>query len=124
MTSIDAYISALKNIRPEDLYNALGETDLTTESKKAVLIRLWDVQRNNTLEERKASDLPFITEEELAAGIWVEYFDVKGQLTDAFKDNVGIVEQQRVMMVVDGKIKQLNPDDVVTIFGFPEQPTD
>lgn len=122
MTSINAYVAGIKNVTPAHLDAALEEAAISSEVQRDILAHIWTSQRQATKSERKASDLPFITEAELEDGLWIEFFDLKGRLTDAFKDNVGIVEEQRVTIVVDGKLKRLNPDDAVSLFGTPIEP--
>lgn len=124
MTSNNAYLNSLKNIKPAHLAAAFEAAGITKQQESDILASAWTAQREDTRKEAKASELPFLTEDDLSAGIWLEFFDLTGKLSDAFKDSVGIVEQPRVMLVVDGKIKTLNPDDKVVLFRSPPQPVE
>jgi hypothetical protein len=122
MTSINAYLAALKNVSPKHLDAALEEAPITSDVQREILAHVWIAQREETKETLKASELSFLLEEAFDEGLWFQFFDLEGRLTDAFRDSVGIVEQQRVTVVVDGKIKHLNPDDEVTLFKAPIEP--
>ena len=124
MTSNNDYVAALKNINPIHLGDALEAAAITSEVARYILQSIWLDQREAGKVETKASELPFLHEDDLESGQWIEFFDLKGKLTDAFKDNVGIVEQQRITIVVDGKIKHLNPDDKVALFLTPIEPSE
>lgn len=122
MPSINTYIANLKNVAPGHLDGALKSADISVAAQKEVLENVWHLQRAATMSETKASELTFLSDQDFEDGVWIEHFDLKGQLTDAFKEAVGLVEEQRVTAVVNGKLKRLNPDDIVQVYRTPEVP--
>lgn len=123
MPSINGYAANLKNIDPEDLKGVLGQMDLNTDTKLTLFEKLYDLQREDASKVIKSAQLADLPDYELTDGVWITTGHLSGKLTDVQRVTVGLAAHDvKIAVVIDGKMHNLELDDVATIYTMPIEP--
>ncbi len=122
MPSINAYLHNLRKIRPTELDPVLDNHGIGAEARKPIYEAIYQIQRNADAKDMLADDLAHVDGAEFEEGRWIESSGLSGKLTDAHFERLGVAQEQRVTVVVDGKIHMLDSDAGIVLYQMPYQP--
>lgn len=122
MPSTEAYLNALRKIRPSDLDSVLDNHPIPENERQLMYEAIYRMQRDADASDTVAEELAHVPDDEIKEGRWIEASGINGRLTDAQYERLGVAQEQRVTIVVDGKIHILAADAGVVLYEMPYQP--